>query len=190
MSIDTSRGGKTQTCKGRGSSESPNPPADQQLRWPIQKAARLPAKTCSFIVVPGIRISRDRSKMWMPDRMAFRFRRRPHRFDLRPDLFLPLFLEDFFELFFALFFGGTFFPSRLASDKPIAIACFRLVTFLPDPPLRRVPCLRFFIARPTLADAFLEYFRAITLLPFKNETSSMLRQKFHQRSRAINRAQR
>jgi len=28
-----------------------------------------------------------------------------------------------------------------------------------------VPALRFFIARPTLADAFFEYFRAMTLLP-------------------------
>src|SRR5215217_7685428 len=71
--------------------------------------------------------------------------RQRYSFDFRPELFL----------------GGTFFPSRLASDRPIAIACFRLVTFLPDPPLLNVPAFRFFIARPTLADAFFEYFRAI-----------------------------
>ena len=53
----------------------------------------------------------------------------------------------------------------LASERPIAIACLRLVTFLPKRPLFRVPALRFFIARPTLADAFFEYFRAMTLLP-------------------------
>jgi hypothetical protein len=66
--------------------------------------------------------------------------------------------------FFAAFFG-TFFPSALASDKPIAIACLRLVTFLPERPLFKVPALRFFIARSTLADAFFEYFRAMILLP-------------------------
>jgi hypothetical protein len=73
----------------------------------------------------------------------------------------------FFELlrFFADFFGGTFLPSRRASDSPIAIACLRLLTLRPERPLLSVPDLRFFIARPTLADAFLEYFRAIVILP-------------------------
>jgi hypothetical protein len=78
-------------------------------------------------------------------------------FDLRPD-----FLEVFF---FARFFGGTFFPSRLASESAIAIACLRLLTLRPDRPLFKVPALRFFIVRSTLADAFLEYLRAMTLLP-------------------------
>jgi len=32
-------------------------------------------------------------------------------------------------------------PAFRASESPIAIACFLLVTFLPDP-LRNVPCLR------------------------------------------------
>jgi hypothetical protein len=73
-------------------------------------------------------------------------------------LFFAVFL--FFEVFF-----GTFLPSALASERPIAIACLRLLTFLPDRPLFNVPALRFFIARPTLADAFLEYFRAMTILP-------------------------
>jgi hypothetical protein len=58
----------------------------------------------------------------------------------------------------------TFLPSALASESPIAIACLRLVTFLPERPLFRVPALRFFITRSTSAEAFLEYFRAMALL--------------------------
>jgi hypothetical protein len=67
-------------------------------------------------------------------------------------------------LFFEAFFG-TLLPSALASERPIAIACLRLLTLRPDRPLFRVPALRFFIARSTLADAFLEYFRAMIILP-------------------------
>ena len=48
---------------------------------------------------------------------------------------------------------------RRASDKPIAIACFRLFTFLPDRPLFSVPDFRFFMARPTFFDAPFEYRR-------------------------------
>jgi hypothetical protein len=81
--------------------------------------------------------------------------RRRYFFDLR---FLAVFL--FFEAFF-----GTFFPSALASDRPIAIACLRLLTLRPERPLFRVPALRFFIARATLADAFFEYLRAMIILP-------------------------
>ena len=72
--------------------------------------------------------------------------------------FLELFL--FFERFF-----GTLLPSALASERPIAIACLRLLTLRPDRPLFRVPALRSFIARLTLADAFFEYFRAMIILP-------------------------
>jgi hypothetical protein len=46
-------------------------------------------------------------------------------------------------------------PARRASDKPMAIACFRLVTFLPLRPLLSVPRFLSCIARFTLADAFL-----------------------------------
>jgi hypothetical protein len=53
--------------------------------------------------------------------------------------------------------GGTLPPSRRASDRPIAIACFLLVTFLPEPPLFSVPCLRSCIAFSTLSDALLPY---------------------------------
>ncbi len=53
--------------------------------------------------------------------------------------------------FFAVFrflaaFFGTFLPLARASDSPIAIACLRLLTALPDRPLFNVPALRFFIA--------------------------------------------
>jgi hypothetical protein len=70
----------------------------------------------------------------------------------------------FFAFFFAAFFFeaffGTFAPSALASESPIAMACLRLVTLRPERPLLKVPALRFFITRSTSADALLEYFRA------------------------------
>jgi hypothetical protein len=76
-------------------------------------------------------------------------------FDLR---FLAVFL--FFDVFL-----GTLLPAALASERPIAIACLRLLTFRPERPLFNVPALRFFIARSTFADAFFEYFRAMIILP-------------------------
>jgi hypothetical protein len=53
---------------------------------------------------------------------------------------------------------GTLAPAALASLRPIAIACFRLVTLFPEPPDLRVPCLRSCMARSTLSDAFFPYF--------------------------------
>jgi hypothetical protein len=44
------------------------------------------------------------------------------------------------------------------------MACLRLLTFLPPPPLLSVPFLRFFIARSTYLEAPLEYLRAILRL--------------------------
>jgi hypothetical protein len=61
-------------------------------------------------------------------------------------------------------FFGTLAPAARASDKPIAIACLRLVTFRPERPLRSLPALRSFIARSTLAEASFEYFRAMLVL--------------------------
>jgi hypothetical protein len=77
-----------------------------------------------------------------------------------------LFLElPFFERFFdEPFFGGTLAPSLRASDKPIAIACFLLVTFFPDRPLFNVPAFRSCIARSTFLDAFLPYLAINTSL--------------------------
>ena len=56
------------------------------------------------------------------------------------------------------FLRGTLPPARRASDSPIAIACFRLVTFLPDRPLFSVPRFRSCIALLTFCDAFFPYF--------------------------------
>jgi hypothetical protein len=67
--------------------------------------------------------------------------------------FLPV--ADFFEE--ASFGGGTLPPARRASDSPIAIACLRLVTFLPELPLFNVPALSSFITFSTFSDAFLPY---------------------------------
>jgi hypothetical protein len=63
----------------------------------------------------------------------------------------------FFFFFPDDFLRGTFPPARRASDKPMATACFRLVTFFPDRPLLSVPFLRSCIARLTFCDAFFPY---------------------------------
>src|SRR5258705_3522153 len=60
-------------------------------------------------------------------------------------------------------FFGTFAPASLASDRPIAIACLRLVTRLPERPLFKVPLLRSRIARSTFCPAFLPYSAMRTL---------------------------
>lgn len=64
----------------------------------------------------------------------------------------------FREVFLAPFFAGTFAPFFRASDKPIAIACFRLVTFFPDRPDVNDPFFFLRIALATVLCAFLEYF--------------------------------
>src|SRR5882672_6874065 len=84
---------------------------------------------------------------------------------VRGRLSVCYFFDDLRFDFLAVFFFGTFFPSFRASESPIAIACLRLLTFLPERPLFKVPALRFFIARLTLAAAPLEYFRAIGFSP-------------------------
>jgi hypothetical protein len=58
---------------------------------------------------------------------------------------------------------GTFAPFFLASDSPIAIACLRLFTFPPLPPLplRSVPRFRRFMALSTRLPAALPYFRPL-----------------------------
>src|SRR5882724_10884596 len=58
---------------------------------------------------------------------------------------------------------GTFFPSLRASERPIAIACFRLFTVPPFPPLPlfSFPCFARCKARSTSLLALLEYFLGI-----------------------------
>jgi hypothetical protein len=46
------------------------------------------------------------------------------------------------------------------------------LTLRPERPLFNVPFLRFLIARPTLADAFLEYLRAIMILHFRKVSAA------------------
>src|SRR3954454_20762382 len=75
--------------------------------------------------------------------------------------FFEDFLVDFFADFFEDFFDGTFAPSRRASESPMAIACLRLFTFLPELPLFSVPRLRSCIAFSTFFEAFLPYFDAM-----------------------------
>jgi hypothetical protein len=53
---------------------------------------------------------------------------------------------------------GTFAPDSRASDSAIAIACFLLLTVLPDRPLFSVPALRLCIARLTFLPAAFPYF--------------------------------
>jgi hypothetical protein len=65
----------------------------------------------------------------------------------------------------ALFFlRGTCAPARRASERPIATACLRLFTFLPERPLRRVPRFRSCMARFTLRLAVLLLFAVLLLL--------------------------
>jgi hypothetical protein len=71
------------------------------------------------------------------------------------DFFAPAFFEaDFLDDDFF----GTLPPARRASESPIAIACLRLVTFLPERPLRSFPSLRSCIAFLTLDCAVFPYF--------------------------------
>ena len=97
---------------------------------------------------------------------------------MRPLFLRPVFLRvlDFFRLldffrppddfrvdFFAPRFRGTFAPFSRASERPIAIACFRLFTFRPLRPLFSVPFLRRRIALATLFPADFPYLRPLFL---------------------------
>src|SRR4051812_41195645 len=68
-------------------------------------------------------------------------------------------------------FFGTFAPDLRASDRPIAIACLRLFTFLPLRPLFSVPFFLSCIARFTFAPAFLPYL-AMMNLQWRETTAS------------------
>jgi hypothetical protein len=73
-------------------------------------------------------------------------------------------LERFFELRLEpVFFFGTFAPLLRASDSPMAIACLRLLTFLPERPLLSLPCLYSCIALFTLRFEVLPYLAMLRL---------------------------
>ncbi len=56
--------------------------------------------------------------------------------------------------------AGTFAPAFRASERPIAIACLRLVTFFPERPERSLPLFLSCIARSTFFWALAPYFLA------------------------------
>jgi hypothetical protein len=62
------------------------------------------------------------------------------------------------------FFRGTLAPAFRASDRPIAIACFRLLTFFPERPDFRVPRFIARISRSTDLPAFFEYLLPLDFL--------------------------
>ena len=66
------------------------------------------------------------------------------------------------------FFVGTFLPFLRALDKPMAIACLRLLTLPPLPPLPllAVPRLYRCISRLTSLPAPREYFRLLLAIGF------------------------
>jgi hypothetical protein len=69
--------------------------------------------------------------------------------------YFPFLRLVFFAVFFARFFG-TLAPFFLASDKPMAMACFLLFTFLPEPDFN-VPFFFLCMALFTRLPAPLEY---------------------------------
>jgi len=64
-------------------------------------------------------------------------------------------------------------PAARAWDNPIAIACLRLVTFLPEL-LLNLPALRSCIAFATFSDALLPYFFAMSLSLISKINPSLL----------------
>lgn len=72
--------------------------------------------------------------------------------DLRRPLLLLLLLREL-----KLDRLGTLPPSRRASDRPMAIACLRVLTVFPEPPLFNVPRFILCTALLTLLDAFRPY---------------------------------
>src|SRR5437016_2729472 len=62
------------------------------------------------------------------------------------------------RVYFLVFgFAGTFAPARRACERPMAIACSRLVTFLPERPDLRIPRFRSRMACFTFWAAFFPY---------------------------------
>src|SRR4029453_5058383 len=72
-------------------------------------------------------------------------------------------------------------PFLRASDRPMAIACFLLLTVLPLP-LLRIPFLRLCIAPSTSFEALREYFGMIQLRDCSLVKSRQQAEKFKKRS--------
>jgi hypothetical protein len=77
----------------------------------------------------------------------------------------------------AAFLLGTFAPLLRASERPIAIACLRLFTLPPFPPLPDLSVPRFLrrIALATVLLAALPYFRPRDFVLIAMDSSSLLR---------------
>src|SRR5215472_4865693 len=89
---------------------------------------------------------------------AERENRSPESIAPATDRYDECFAEDLLAVLRPPFFlAGTLPPALRASDRPIAIACLRLFTVLPERPLFSVPCLRSCIAFSTFSDALLPY---------------------------------
>ena len=87
--------------------------------------------------------------------------------DFLAAVFRPAFLPaDFF---------GTFSPSSLASESPMAMACFLDFT-LPPEPLFNFPCLYSRITFSTFRPAPLEYFAMINFLKMQKNLYHFLKQ--------------
>src|SRR6202050_2535121 len=85
---------------------------------------------------------------------------------MRRPAYRPVLRLAFLAVLLRAVSSGTSAPAARASESPIAIACLRLLTLRPERPLFNVPALRFFIARSTLLEAFLEYLRALRAMMF------------------------
>jgi hypothetical protein len=106
--------------------------------------------------------------------------------DLRPEDLRPEDLRDDFLL--DDFFFGTFAPDLRASERPIAIACLRLLTFLPLFPLLSVPRLRSCIARFTFDCAFFPYLAMTTLRVSLRDSSACISAGMREIGRSLMRA--
>src|SRR6478672_8329144 len=90
---------------------------------------------------------------------------------------------------------GTFLPFLRASESPMAIACLRLLTFLPLLPLLSVPRLRLRMLRSTSLEALREYRRAMVSPfclgrqhPFPSSPAGGTRMEEHQTSQNCSRS--
>jgi hypothetical protein len=71
--------------------------------------------------------------------------------------------------------AGTLAPERRAWDSPIAMACFRFFTRLPEPPERSLPRFISCIARSTFFPAFGPYRRPRLALRLELRLDVLLR---------------